>query len=112
ADAEVVDFKRKVSVEVGALSAQGFMEKKPGGLTAWVLKSDPLVDLAVLKLEAPPTGLPAIEVSPTDPVPGEPVAALGHGGIGLLWAIRDGEVASVGKLATHLAQLAGSGPEI
>lgn len=111
ADSETVDFKRRVKVELGALTPQGYMEKRPETYVAWVLKSDPLVDLAVLKLEAPPPGLTAVEVSTADPTPGEPVAAVGHGGIGLLWAIRDGEVSSIGKLATHMAQLAGAGPE-
>jgi hypothetical protein len=49
-----------------------------------------------------------LKLSARDPAPGEPVAALGHGGIGLLWAIKDGEVASVGKLSTHLASLVGT----
>jgi S1-C subfamily serine protease len=108
AQAEQVDFKRRVSVELGQLGPQGFMEKRGEPLTGWVLKSDPLVDLAVLKLETPPKDLVAVQVSDADPVPGEPVSAIGHGGIGLLWAIRDGEVASVGRLATHLAQLVGA----
>jgi S1-C subfamily serine protease len=108
AHAETVDFKRRVSVEIGQLGPQGFMEKRGTPLVGWVLKSDPLIDLAVLKLDSPPPDLVAVEVSPSDPEPGEPVAALGHGGIGLLWAIRDGEVASVGRLATHLAQLVGA----
>jgi S1-C subfamily serine protease len=108
AQAETVDFKRRVSVELGALGPQGFMEKRGTPLVGWVLKSDPLIDLAVLKLESPPADLVAIDVSPSDPQPGEPVSALGHGGIGLLWAIRDGEVASVGRLATHLAHLVGA----
>jgi S1-C subfamily serine protease len=108
AQAESVDFKQRVSVELGALGPQGFMEKRGAPLVAWVLKSDPLIDLAVLKLDGPPADLAAVQVSDSDPVPGEPVSALGHGGIGLLWAIRDGEVASVGRLATHLAQLVGA----
>lgn len=108
AQAESVDFKQRVTVELGALGPQGFMEKRGAPLVAWVLKSEPLVDLAVLKLEAPPAELVAVQVADSDPVPGEPVSALGHGGIGLLWAIRDGEVASVGRLATHLAQLVGA----
>lgn len=107
-DAESIDFKRRVQVELGVMTAQGYMEKSPESLTAWVLKSDPLTDLAVLKIENPPPGLFVVQVSKTDPVPGEPVASLGHGGIGLLWAIRDGEVSSIGKLATHMAELVGA----
>ncbi|MBL8951353.1 MAG: trypsin-like peptidase domain-containing protein [Myxococcaceae bacterium] len=106
ADAETVDWKLRVHVELGALNARGYMEKLPQTYVAWVLKSDPAVDLAVLKLDAPPPGLHAVELSKDDPTPGEPVASLGHGGIGLLWAVRDGEVMSIGKLGTSSAGIA------
>jgi len=108
AHAELVDLKARVQVQRGALSPEGVMVLDDKPLTAWVLKSDPLIDLAVLQIVDPPADLPSVKVSKRDPVPGEPVAALGHGAIGLLWAIKDGEVASVGKLATHLASLVGT----
>lgn len=108
ARAELVDLKAKVQLQRGTLSPQGVMVLDERPLTAWVLKSDPLLDLAVLKIADAPPDLASVRLSKRDPVPGEPVAALGHGGIGLLWAIKDGEVASVGKLATHLASLVGT----
>ncbi|MBL8920681.1 MAG: trypsin-like peptidase domain-containing protein [Myxococcaceae bacterium] len=108
ARAELVDLKAKVQIQRGALTREGIMSLDERPLTAWVLKSDPLLDLAVLKLAEPPAELASIRLSKRDPSPGEPVAALGHGGIGLLWAIKDGEVASVGRLSTHLASLVGT----
>ena len=108
AHAELVDLKAKVQLQRGAISPQGVMVLDERPMTAWVLKSDPLLDLAVLKIADPPADLVSITMSKRDPTPGEPVAALGHGGIGLLWAIKDGEVASIGKLATHLASLVGT----
>ncbi len=108
APATVVDFKQQVTVELGRLDADGLMEKESKGRIAWVLKSDPLIDLAVIKLDAPPANLTPVKIAEKDPVPGEPVSALGNGGIGLLWAIKDGEISSIGKLATHLALLVGS----
>jgi S1-C subfamily serine protease len=108
ASAENVDFKRRVQVERGKLGPTGAMELDGKPLTGWVLKSDPLMDLAIIKLDAPPADLKALTISKTDPSPGEPVSAIGNGSIGLLWAIKDGEISSIGKLATHLAQLAGS----
>lgn len=108
AHAELVDLKAKVQVQRGTLSSEGVMVLDEKPLSAWVLKSDPLIDLAVLQIVDAPPGLPSVKLSKRDPVPGEPVAALGHGAIGLLWAIKDGEVASVGKLATHLASLVGT----
>lgn len=108
AGGELVDFKRKVTVELGHLTDAGIMEKDGKVHTAWVLKSDPLVDLAVIKIDDPPAELPVLKVAEKDPVPGEPVSALGNGGIGLLWAIKDGEIASIGRMATHLAMLVGA----
>lgn len=108
ARAELVELKAKVQVQRGELGRDGIMALDERPLTAWVLKSDPLLDLAVLKLVEPPANLPSVKLSKRDPSPGEPVAALGHGGIGLLWAIKDGEVASVGRLSTHLASLVGT----
>lgn len=105
ADAQLVDFRRRVTVEFGRLNASGAMELSGEPRDAWVLKSDPLVDLAVLKVDRLPKGVAPVKVSKRDPLPGEPVAALGNGGVGLLWAIKDGEVASIGRLSTHLAQL-------
>lgn len=108
AHAELVDLKARVQVQRGVLSPEGVMVLDEKPLSAWVLKSDPLIDLAVLQIIDAPSGLPSVKISKRDPVPGEAVAALGHGAIGLLWAIKDGEVASVGKLATHLASLVGT----
>jgi len=108
APAAVVDFKQQVIVELGRLDADGLMEKENKGRIAWVLKSDPLIDLAVIKLDSPPADLKPLKIAEKDPTPGEPVSALGNGGIGLLWAIKDGEISSIGKLATHLALLVGS----
>jgi S1-C subfamily serine protease len=108
APAMTVDFKQQVTVELGKLDEDGLMEKDGSPRIAWVLKSDPLIDLAVIKLDDPPKDLKAVKVAEKDPLPGEAVSAIGNGGIGLLWAIKDGEISSIGKLATHLALLVGS----
>lgn len=101
---ELVDLKPKVRVQLGRLEA-GVMQLEPTLLDAWVVADDEKRDLAMLKIIDPPTTLASVKVSKRDPTPGEPVAAIGHGAIGLLWAIKDGEVASVGKLSTHLASV-------
>lgn len=108
APAMIVDFRQQVTVELGRLDADGLMEKDGKPRIAWVLKSDPLLDLAVIKLDEAPADLKPIKVAEKDPVPGEAVSAVGNGGIGLLWAIKDGEISSIGRLATHLALLVGS----
>jgi S1-C subfamily serine protease len=94
----------KVLVETGRIGADGVMERGGEPLPAYVLKWDRRLDLAVLRLASIPAGAASIPVSPSNATPGEPVAALGHGGIGLLWAIRDCEVASVGHLYDSLAR--------
>ncbi|MBI3182288.1 MAG: trypsin-like peptidase domain-containing protein [Myxococcales bacterium] len=106
------DFRTKVWIELGTLTEQGVMEKTGKVYEGYVHKSDPLLDLAVVKLAAPPPGLTAVKVSKKDPMPGEAVSAIGNGGIGLLWAIKDGEISAIGKLATHLAQLAAAECEV
>lgn len=104
ARAALVDLKPRVQVQRGVLR-DGVMQLDPKSFDAWVVLDDPKRDLAVLRLIDPPSDLTAVKVARRDPTPGEPVAALGHGSIGLLWAIKDGEVASIGKLATHLASI-------
>ncbi|HRI67168.1 MAG TPA: serine protease [Polyangium sp.] len=101
------DFRIKVSVEMGKLDKSGAMERSNKLVTAYVHKADPVRDLAIIKLEGSYKDLPFIRPAPEDPAPGEPVASLGHAGSGLVWAIKDGEVAAVGKLSTHLSQLVG-----
>ena len=99
------DFRWKVKIALGRLSKSGVMERRKKLYDAYVYKVDPLLDLAVVKLVNPPKDLKAIAISPKDPAPGEAVSALGHAGIGLAWAIKDGQISAVGKLSTHLTQL-------
>jgi S1-C subfamily serine protease len=99
------DFRIKVSVELGHLDKSGAMERTMKPVTAYVHKTDPVRDLAIIKLDGTHKDLPFIRPAAKDPTPGEPVASLGHAGSGLVWAIKDGEVAAVGKLSTHLSQL-------
>ncbi|MCK5796271.1 MAG: trypsin-like peptidase domain-containing protein [Deltaproteobacteria bacterium] len=104
AHAEREDFRWKVSVILGKLSKNGVMERRKKSYVGYVYKIDPLLDLAIVKIVDPPKDLAAVAISPKDPSPGEAVSALGHAGIGLAWAIKDGQVSAVGKLSTHLAQ--------
>ncbi|MBI5543619.1 MAG: trypsin-like peptidase domain-containing protein [Deltaproteobacteria bacterium] len=106
ADGEWEGMRLKVMVELGSLSEDGIMEKQAKPYIAYVHRTDKLLDLAVIKLVEGPANLPAVTVAKKDPVPGEAVASLGNGGVGLLWAIKSGEVASIGRLATHLAIVA------
>lgn len=100
------DFRMRVTVTLGKLDERGVMQREPRSFRAYVHKVDALRDLAVLKLQMDtPEKLPAVTLAATDPVPGEAVYSLGHAGIGLLWAIKGGQIAAIGKLSTHLAEL-------
>ncbi len=92
----------KANVTLGDWSEelQAF-EPQEKALEAYVLKIDIDHDLALLQLVDPPAGLPALTLSEKAPYPGQRVAAVGHAGAGLLWALKGGEVSSTGKLAGH-----------
>jgi S1-C subfamily serine protease len=104
AHAKREDFRWVVNVGVGKLTKGGVMEKQKT-YKGVVHKIAPLLDIAVVKLINPPKRLVSIRISDKDPVPGQHVTSLGHAGIGLLWAIKDGQIAAIGKLSKHLAQL-------
>ncbi len=76
-------------------------EPQEKALEAYVLSVDIDHDLALLQLIDPPADLPALTLSEKAPYPGQRVAAVGHAGAGLLWALKGGEVSSTGKLAGH-----------
>ena len=92
----------KANVTLGRYSEelQAF-EPQEKTLQAYVLKVDIDHDLALLRLIDPPADLPALAISEKAPYPGQRVAAVGHAGAGLLWALKGGEVSSTGKLAGH-----------
>ncbi|MCC6215855.1 MAG: trypsin-like peptidase domain-containing protein [Polyangiaceae bacterium] len=104
---EEKDFKLKVQVVLGKLDTKsGGMERDEKQYEAYVHKSDPLRDLALVKLVDPPPKLPFVKLAAADPVPGQQVMAIGHAGAGMLWAIKSGEISALGKLRDHLATLA------
>lgn len=105
AHAKREDFRWKVTVGLGTLSKHGVMAQRKRTYKAYVHKIDPLLDMAVIKLIDPPRDLVAVRIADRDPIPGQHVTSLGHAGIGLLWAIKDGQIAGIGKLSEHLAQL-------
>lgn len=92
----------KVDVTLGDYSEelQAF-EPQVKNLEAFVVKMDIDHDLALIQLSDPPPDLPSLSIAQKPPYPGQRVAAVGHAGAGLLWALKGGEVSSTGKLAGH-----------
>jgi len=107
--AAVVDFVETVVIRLGRLNATtGAMELLPEVYEAEVWKTDPGADLALVKMKAPPAGLPYRPLAGVAPTPGMSVAAIGHASVGFLWAIKGGNVAAIGRLAEYSALLVGS----
>ena len=106
------DFQIKVRVVLGTLDPKsGRMRAQGGGVDGYVHKIDRLRDLALVKLVAPPPNLSALRLAPSEPIPGQPVATVGHVGAARLWAMRSGEISSLCKLAEHLGTLARFGSD-
>jgi S1-C subfamily serine protease len=104
---ESEDFQITATVLIGKMSEElGAMERNKKTYKAEVYKSDKLRDIALLKLTDPPKDLPYIKISKTKPVPGDQITALGHAGAGMLWAVKSCQIAALGKLTEHLAQIA------
>lgn|GEM_PF-1225120 len=99
-DREGLRIKANVTLGTYSEELQAF-EPQDKALQAYVLEVDIDHDLALLQLIDPPADLPSLEISKKAPYPGQRVAAVGHAGAGLLWALKGGEVSSTGKLAGH-----------
>ena len=94
----------QAKVTLGKFSEElGAFEPEEQALDALVLKVDKDHDLALLQLVDPPPGLPALSLSTKPPYPGQRVAAVGHAGVGMLWAIKGGEISATGALSGHTA---------
>lgn len=102
ASAPMVDMVRTVRVELGTLTDDGVMARSEVR-SGRVLKRDPARDLALVWLDSP-NPLPYIHLAESAAVPGDPVATVGHAGIGLLWAMKECSISAVGNLQDNLAE--------
>lgn len=106
-------------VHMGRLGTDGTMTLLPDALRAYLYKTDPTRDLAVLRVAdrapgAPP--LPRLTLADAAPRPGQDCAIIGHPSSGMLWTMRPCQVAAVGQLPADLVnvvmlKLASSGDE-
>jgi S1-C subfamily serine protease len=94
----------RAKVTLGEFSeALGAFEPHDEPRDAYVLKVDKDHDLALLQLVDPPGDLPSLSLGTETPHPGQRVAAIGHAGAGMLWAIKGGEISATGALSGHTA---------
>lgn len=99
------DFMLSVTVEYGAIGSAGAMVPDGEPRVARVLKTDTVHDLALLRVDDPPTPEMIIALAAEDPAPGAPVVCLGHGNVGMVWAVRSCEVEATGSLEEAFSRL-------
>jgi S1-C subfamily serine protease len=107
ADGQQKDFIVTVSVNFGDLTATGRMTRQEKSYDAVVVKADPVRDLAIVKVKDGPAKLTTVKLAKSAPQVAEKVIAVGHAGIGFLWAAKTCNVASIGERQQDASILAG-----
>ena len=96
----------KVNVTFGDLSRTGRMSRQEKTYDGVVVKADPVRDLAIVKVIDPPAKLTTVKLAKNAPQIAEKVIAVGHAGIGFLWAAKTCNVASIGERQQDASMLA------
>jgi len=104
--AALEDFRMRVTVEYGQIGDTGSMVPDGRQRTAYILKRDPNRDLAILRVEEPEADAPVVALAAEDPTPGDHVTTVGHGNVGMVWAVRGCEVEATGRMEETYARLA------
>jgi S1-C subfamily serine protease len=107
ADGLQKDFIVTVSVNFGDLTPTGRMSRQEKSYDAVVVKADPVRDLAIIKVKDGPAKLTTVKLAKSAPQVAEKVIAVGHAGIGFLWAAKTCSVASIGERQQDASILAG-----
>ena len=101
------DFVISVNVTFGDLTPTGRMVRQEKSYDAVVVKDDPIRDLALVKVTDVPPKLTSVKLAKSAPQIGEKVMAIGHAGIGFLWAAKACSIASVGERQQDSSRIAG-----
>jgi S1-C subfamily serine protease len=99
------DLTIKVALELGKALPAGRIVASGTKLEGVVVKTDPVKDLAIVKIVNPPKGLAVARIAEFDPRVGENVMSIGNAGIGLLWAAKVCNVSKVGDLTNETSML-------
>ena len=84
-------------IHTGKLGTDGVMHLDPEPVRAHVLKHDAAKDLAILRLDAPPSEpTRQVKLAESSPRPGMQIAIIGHPSSGMLWTYRSGEISAIG----------------
>jgi serine protease Do len=107
ADGEKKDFIVRVQVVFGDLTPTGRMSLQSKTYEGVVVKTDPVRDLALVRVTDPPANLAVVSLAKSAPQIGEGVVAIGNAGIGFLWAVKSCHVAGVGEHQQDRSIIAG-----
>ncbi|HWO26532.1 MAG TPA: trypsin-like peptidase domain-containing protein [Kofleriaceae bacterium] len=99
------DLTIKVTLELGKALPAGRIVASGTKLEGVVVKTDPVKDLAIVKIVNPPKGLATAKIAEFDPRVGENVMSVGNAGIGLLWAAKVCNVSKIGDLTNETSML-------
>jgi len=97
--------RAEVRVHRGRLHEEGWMRLDEADVAAEVVARDEERDLALLRVQAPPAwfeGMAPVELAAKGPGPGAECALVGHPSAGILWTLREGRVAQVGRMPQDL----------
>jgi len=97
------------SVHMGRFHDEGRMTLWPEALDASLLAVDARRDLALLKIDEIPDALQPlayVTLADADARPGQSCAMVGHPSSGMLWTLRQGDVAALGEAPRDLVNLA------
>lgn len=106
ADGRKNDFIISVNVTFGEMTPTGRMQRAEKTYEAVVVKTDVVRDLAIIKIKDPPAKLEVAKFARSAPQVAEKVIAVGHAGIGFLWAAKSCSVASIGERQQDVSMLA------
>lgn len=107
ADGRKKDFIISVNVTFGDLSSTGRMTRQEKTYEAEVVKGDMIRDMAIIKVKGElPAKIQAVKLAKSAPQVAEKVIAIGHAGIGFLWAAKSCSIASVGERQQDTSRLA------
>lgn len=99
------DMTIHLTLELGKVTPAGRMVASGEKIEGVVVKTDPVKDLAIVKMLKIPEGLSEVKVSEFDPRIGENVMSIGNAGIGLLWAAKVCNVSKVGEPTRETSML-------
>jgi len=91
----------RVTVHRGDTDREGWIKLREQGAPAEVVAWDAERDLALLKVSAPDEwfkNMTPIELAPAGPKPHQEIFLIGHPASGMLWSLRHGRAAAVGRM--------------